>query len=300
VSAAPLLTPESIAQLRGLELRARQIVDGYVAGRHRSRLRGPSAEFAEYRDYAPGDDRRYVDWKAFAKHERLYVKQFQAETNLAVYLALDASESMQFRGPSVSLSKWEYAQALAAATAWLVIAQRDNVGLVVFDDEVRAQLPPAGTLSQLGLICERLEGTPVERATKYRAAFAGIAACARRRGVVLVISDFLGDQAELLRGLRQLRRAQHDVVALQLLDPAELEFPYDAPALFHGLETRQTQLVEPRSVRRAYLETLREALDAIAAECRRIGVDYALARTDEPFTRPLRRLLHQRAQRRGN
>ena len=285
------LDPAAIARLQGLELRAQRIVEGYATGRHRSRLRGPSVEFAEHRDYAPGDDRRYVDWKAFAKRDRLYVKQFQAETRLTAYVAVDASESMAFRGPDAPLSKWEYAQATAAALVWIAVNQRDRAALAIFDRRLREAVSPGSTPAQIALVLDALQRANPQQRSDLPTAMGEVSLWARRRGVVAVVSDLLGDVAQLVAALRRLRQARHEVVVLHVIDPAEIDFPYDAPAIFRGLEEGPAWAVEPRAVRSAYRRAAADFLKAAAAGCRQAGADYQFARTDEPFDAPLRRLL---------
>jgi uncharacterized protein (DUF58 family) len=289
--------PETIARLRGLELRARHVVDGFLAGRQRSRRRGQSIEFAEHREYAPGDDQRYVDWKAFAKTDRLYVKQFEAETDLIVYLLVDSSESMQYRGPGAVLSKWEYAQALAGALAYLAVDQRDSVALLTYADCVRRALPPGSTPSQFRQAIAILEGEVPEGRTDPERAFADAARRAARRGLVIVISDLLGDVAPLLQGLRRLRRAQHEVAVLQVLDPAEIEFPFAESLQFRGLEARPAVVADAGGLRRAYRKVFAEYLTALRGGCRERQIDHELARTDERLDAPLRRLLLNRGAR---
>ena len=290
--------PEALARLEGLELRARYIVDGYLTGQHRSPYRGQSVEFAEHREYAAGDDTRYVDWKVFGKTDRLYLKQFEAETNLTCYLLLDASESMQYRGPSASLSKLEYAECLAAALAHLVIRQRDSVGLATFDDQLRSFLPASGNPAHLEQLVHIMEQSAGRGKSDLGKPLHEAAERLRRRGVVIVLSDLLGDVDSFLWGLRRLRHRRHEVIVLQVLDAAELEFPFERATLFRGLEDMPDVLAEPHAVRRAYLAALRKFLDKVQAGCRGNDVDYQLARTDQPLDAPLRQLLTSRARRR--
>lgn len=293
------LSPETIARLAGLELRARYIVDGFLTGQHRSPYRGQSVEFAEHREYAPGDDLRYVDWKVFGKTDRVYLKQFEAETNLYCQLAVDVSESMTYRSAEVALSKLDYAACLAAAIAHLIVGQRDSIGLTTFDDAVRQTLSPSSNPSQLAQLTRALEQAIGARPTRFADALMQLDSRLRRRGVVVLVSDLLGDVDGLLAGLARLRHRRHEVVVMQVLDTAELEFPFDETTQFEGLEAHPATTVQPRSVRRAYLAALADYLDRLRSGFRQLQIDYCLARTDEPFDEPLRRLLTARAVRRA-
>ena len=293
------LDPASIARLEGLELRARYIIDGFLTGQHRSPYRGQSVEFAEHREYAAGDDLRYVDWKVFGKTDRVYIKQFEAETSLSCYLALDVSESMQYQGPSSPLSKHEYAQCLAAALAHLVMRQRDNVGLATIDSTVREFLPASSNPARLEELIHLMQETPPRAASDLGAALGALADRLRRRSVVVVISDLLGKVDAFTQGLRKLRHARHEVVVLHTLDAAEMEFPFERATLFRGLEALPNVLAEPHGVRTAYLAALQHFLEQVHSACRASQADYQLARTDQSLDAPLRQLLTSRLRRRG-
>jgi uncharacterized protein (DUF58 family) len=292
------LDPVALARLSGLELRARYIVDGFLTGQHRSAYRGQSVEFAEHREYAAGDDLRYVDWKVFGKTDRVYLKQFEAETSLACYLLLDVSESMRYRGPAASLSKLDYARCLAAALAHLVIRQRDNVGLATFDDRLREFRPATGNPAHLPELVQAMEQAEGRGKSDLGLALQEATDRLRRRGIAIVISDLLGDVDALMLGLRRMRHRRHEVIVLHVLDAAELEFPFQRATLFRGLEGLPEVLAEPHGVRRAYLDALKRFLDRIQSGCRAAGIDYQLARTDQPLDAPLRQLLIARSRRR--
>jgi len=285
------LDPDTLAQLQGLELRARRLVDGYLVGRHRSHYRGQSVEFAEHREYAPGDDLRYVDWKVFGKTDKVYLKQFEAETNLVCYLLVDISESMVYQSETAALSKLEYAQCLATALGYIVLRQRDNVSLVTFDeticDRVRASDSPAH-LQQLIQVLEQAK--PAKKSDLGRTLHE-VSQRLERRGVVVVLSDLLGDVDSLLSGLKHLRHQRHEVKLMQLLDPAETEFQFDRTTQFQGLESLPDVMVEPRSLRQAYLAALAEFLERIESGCRSMQIDYQRVGTDEPLDVALHRLL---------
>jgi uncharacterized protein (DUF58 family) len=293
------LDPESVARLEGLELRARYIVDGFLTGQHRSAYRGQSVEFAEHREYAPGDDLRYVDWKVYGKTDRVYLKQFEAETNLFCYLLLDASESMRYRGPGAALSKLDYAQCLAAALAHLVIRQRDSVGLATFDSDLREFVSASSNPAHLDQLIHVMQRTEAGGKSDLGSALAAVADRLRRRSVVIVLSDLLGRVDSQQRGLRRLRHARHEVIVLHTLDAAELEFPFQRATLFRGLESLPDVLAEPHGVRKAYLAAMERFLERVHADCRSSQADYQLARTDAPLDAPLRTLLTARLRRRG-
>jgi uncharacterized protein (DUF58 family) len=299
VSSPLKLDPASVARLEGLELRARYIVDGFLTGQHRSPYRGQSVEFAEHREYAAGDDLRYVDWKVFGKTDRVYLKQFEAETSLSCYLAVDVSESMRYQGPSASLSKLGYAQCLAAALAYLVMRQRDNVGLATIDGSLREFVAASSNPANLDQLIHVLQQTEPRGKSDLGAALGSLADRLPRRSVVVVVSDLLGKVESLSLGLRRLRHARHEAVVLHTLDAAEMTFPFERATLFRGLESLPDVLAEPHGVRTAYLAAMARFLEQVHSACQGSQADYELARTDEPFDAPLRKLLTTRLRRRG-
>ncbi len=285
------LDPETLAQLQGLELRARCLVEGYLVGRHRSRYRGQSVEFAEHREYAPGDDLRYVDWKVFGKTDKVYLKQFEAETNLVCYLLVDVSESMIYQSESAALSKLEYAHCLAAALGYIVLRQRDRVSLVTFDENICDLVRASDNPAHLQQLVQVLEQAKPSRKSDLGRTLHEVSQRLERRGVVIVLSDLLGDVDSLLSGLKHLRHQRHEVMLMQLLDPAEIEFRFDRTTRFQGLEALPEVMVEPRSVRQAYLSAMAEFLERIEVGCRSLQIDYQCVRTDEPLDAALHRLL---------
>lgn len=288
------LDPRTLAKLKGLQLRARHIVEGYVAGLHRSPYHGFSIEFAEHREYAPGDDLRYLDWKAFGRTDKFYLKQYEDETNLICYLVLDVSESMRYQGPDSPLSKFEYAQCMAAAMAWLVLQQQDSVGLVTFDREIRTSARPGSHATHLSQLLQVMESTTLEAKTATGPIFHELAERFRKRGVVLILSDFFDDVASMMAGLRHFGHRRHDVILFHVLDPAELEFPFRSPTLFKGLEQLPEVLADPRSLRKAYLSEFESYRKEIQKGCRGYGMDYQLMRTDQAFDTALHSYLGRR------
>ncbi|MEO1496676.1 MAG: DUF58 domain-containing protein [Planctomycetota bacterium] len=289
-----LIDPAVLARMRGLRLRAERIVEGFVSGLHRSPYQGFSNEFAEHREYVPGDDLRYVDWRAFGKTDKVYVKRFEEETNLIGYLVLDISESMTYRGADAPMPKLEYAQTAAAALAYLILKQQDAVGLATFGDRVRTLVRPSGSPSQLAPLLSAIgEGSGGEK-TAAGPIFHELAERLGRRGVVMILSDLFDDPDALLAGLKHFRCRRHDVVVMHVLDAAELEFPFEQPTLFKGLERLGELLVDPARLRRAYREEFQAFQQRVAAGCRAQGADYVLMRTDRPLDVALSAYLHHR------
>jgi uncharacterized protein (DUF58 family) len=294
---SPFLDPQTIARLHGLELRARRIVEGYVAGLHRSPYQGFSNEFAEHREYAPGDDLRYVDWKVFGKSDRFYLKQFEEETNLICYLLLDTSESMQYQSPGAPLSKLAYAQCAAAAMAHLVLHQRDAVSLVTFDQEVRQLIRPSSSPSQLKQLLKVMEQTTAARKTNTGPIFHDLAERLARRGIVVILSDLFDDADAMLAGLKHLRHRRHDVIVFHILDPAELDFPFQHVTMFKGLEALGDVVTEPRSLRIAYQNEVSAFIKKVRTGCRAQQIDYLTIRTDQPLDTTLTAFLSSRKKR---
>jgi uncharacterized protein (DUF58 family) len=276
-----LLDPQMLARLRGLTLRARWIVEGYVSGVHRSPFHGFSIEFAEHREYAPGDDLRYLDWKVFGRTDKYYLKQFEEETNLVCHLLLDTSESMCYRSDAAAMSKLDYARRAAAALAYLVLHQQDSVGLVTFDSEVRALIRASSNPSHLSDILRAMNEATAERKTSVGPILHHLAERLKKRGIVIVLSDLFDDVDSLMAGLKHLRHRRHEVVLMHVLDPAEIDFPFRDITLFRGLERLPEVLVEPRALRKAYLAEFGRYLRRLKTGCRAAAIDYVPMRTDE-------------------
>jgi uncharacterized protein (DUF58 family) len=296
---SPFLDPLTLARLEGLELRARRIVEGYVSGMHNSPYHGFSIEFAEHREYAPGDDLRYVDWKVFGKSDKFYLKQYEEETNLVSYLVLDVSQSMQYKSTPAALSKLEYAQCVAASLAYLVLQQQDSVGLVTFDREIRALVRASSNPSHLKQLLHVMEGVRAEEKTNTGPIFHELAERLKKRGVVLILSDLFDDIPAMLTGLKHLRHKRHDVIVFHILDPAELDFPFRDMTLFKGLEAEPQLLTDPRALRAAYLEEFGRFLAEVKRGCLANRVDYAQIRTDQPMDVALSNFLAGRMKRLG-
>ncbi|MFH1267756.1 MAG: DUF58 domain-containing protein [Planctomycetota bacterium] len=288
------LDPKILARLEGLQLRARLIVEGYVSGVHRSPYQGFSIEFAEHREYAPGDDLRYVDWKVFGRTDKIYLKQFEEETNQVCNLLLDTSESMRYQSAGAPMSKLEYARCAAAALSYLVLQQQDSVGLVTFDREIRALVRESSNPSHLKQLLHVMEESAPERKTDTGPIFHDLAERFKKRGIVVILSDLFDDVDSMMAGLKHFRHRRHDVILLHVLDPAELDFRFQRVTLFKGMEQLPEVLVEPRALRAAYLEEFDRFVRRLKKGCRMHRIDYVQMRTDQSLEMALSSYLSSR------
>jgi uncharacterized protein (DUF58 family) len=288
------LDPLVLAKLGTLMLRVRAIAEGVLTGLHRSPHHGQSIEFAEHKEYTPGDEIRHIDWKAFGKFDKYYVKRYEQETNLRAYLVVDASGSMGFRGRPGAMTKLEVASALAATLGYLLFRQQDAAGLVLVGDQVRAAVPPRASASHLVPLVEALEGARPEGETRLAAAVDWIIERAPRRSTVLVFSDLMDREDRVVRKLAQLGLRRHDVTVFHVLDPAELEFPFDDPTLFLSMEDGRQVEAHGREVRKGYLEVLGRWLEEVRRTAAEADVDYQLCRTDRPLDQVLLPFLARR------
>ncbi|HJQ64903.1 MAG TPA: DUF58 domain-containing protein [Gemmatimonadales bacterium] len=285
-----LLDPAEVARLGGIEIVAQGVVEGFLAGLHRSPFRGFSVEFTEHRAYQPGDEPRYLDWRMLARSDRLFVKQFEEETNLRSMILLDASRSMAWRGAADRLTKREYAQQLAAAVALILLRQRDATGLITFDDAVREIIPARVKTGQWRRLVGGIVAAPEGRGTAAEPALRQVTSLLVRRGLVVLLSDLLLERELALTALRYLRHRGHQVVVIHLLDPAERELGGPPEVRFVDPESRASLVVRPRELARAYRETVRREIGAWRTACRRHGIAYHDVTTDQPFGLVLRRL----------
>jgi len=290
-----LLDPAEVARLGGLEVVTEGVVEGFLAGLHRSPRRGFSVEFAEHRMYQPGDELRYIDWKLLGRNDRLYVKQYEEETNLRAMLVCDVSASMAWSGDAAVLSKLEYSRRLVAALAMVLLRQRDATGLIAFDDQVRATVPARARTDQWRQLALGLEGLVPGRGTAAEPALRRVLGLLRRRGLVVFVSDLLLERDLTLKALRFLRHRGHQVLVLHLMDPAEVELAGPAEARYEDPETREAVVLRPRDWADAYRATVTGVVSAWRRECRRRGIGYARITTDTPFGVALRGALVQGA-----
>ncbi len=286
-----LLDPKEAASLAGIELLSEGIVEGFLSGLHRSPRRGFSVEFAEHRMYQPGDELRYLDWKLLARNDRLYVKQYEEETNLRAMLVVDVSRSMGWTGdPERVLTKHAYVQRLAAALSLLLLRQRDATGLVAFDEAVRAVVPSRARLVHWYRLLDVLGTLEAGRGTAAEPALARVVGLLRRRGLVVFVSDLLLERELALRALRFLHHRGHQVVVVHVMDPAELHLAGPAEARFEDPETRAAVVLRPKEWARAYRETVEGVVAAWRRACRNAGIHYYHLTTDTPFGLALRQL----------
>jgi uncharacterized protein (DUF58 family) len=274
------LDPETLQKLGSLELVAREVVEGMRIGMHKSPLRGFSTEFSHHRPYVPGDSLRHLDWRVYARTSRYYLKLYESETDFTAHLLLDASRSMHYRSGAVS--KIEYAKFLAASLAHLIVSQRDAVGLGVFDRVLRSYVPPSSLPGIVSTLAEELEKVEPLARTDVAGILHEFAQRVPKRGFVILFSDLLDRTEEFARGLDHLRFRGHNVVVFHILDPAELEFPFDGTLKFKGLEEAEEILTRPRRVREAYLAELGKFIARVRRACERCSVDHVLVDTSRP------------------
>lgn len=293
------LDPKTLNKIASLELRARRVVEGTLAGMHRSPYRGVSIEFAEHREYVPGDEIRHLDWKVYGRTDRFYIKQYEEETNLRAMLCVDASRSMEYRSDPEGMTKRDYASTLAASLAHLLLRQRDAVGLVCFDREVARQIPWSSSPGHLRTVCDALQHAEPRPATDIGRVLHELADTLPRRGLICFCSDLFDAPEQTLAGLRHLRHRQHEVILFHVLDRHELEFPFQALTLFEGLEASPPLLADPRALRTAYLEEVATFRTTVKQGCLTNQVDYVEMPTDQPLDVALSAYLATRASRRG-
>jgi uncharacterized protein (DUF58 family) len=287
-----LLDPLEVSRLGGIEVVTQGVVEGFLSGLHRSPRRGFSVEFAEHRMYQPGDELRYVDWKILGRNDRLYVKQFEEETNLRAMVVCDISRSMAWTGsPETLLPKLAYAQRLVAALSLVLLRQRDATGLIAFDDEVRAVLPPRARLSHWRQLVQTLAELEAGSGTAAEPALRRVVNQLRRRGLVVFVSDLLLDRTLALKALRFLRHRGHQVFVLHIMDPGELTLAGPAEARFEDPETRAAVILRPRDWDSAYQQTVRNVIGEWRLACRRHGIGYHRVTTDTPYGHVLREAL---------
>jgi len=287
------LDPETMMRLGHLNIVARSAVEGFISGLHRSPHHGFSVEFSEHRPYVPGDELRHLDWVAYAKTDRFYVKQYEQETNLRCYILLDCSASMNYSSRK-GLTKLEYGSFLAATMAYLMTRQQDVVGLVAFDHEIRLHMPPGGSPAHVNEMCNRLEHLATGQVTSLAKPFHDLAEMIKRRGLIIVISDLYDDENEVIKALRHFRHKKHGLILFHIFDAAELEFPFAKLTQFLDLETNERYQVDPKNVREAYLSELRAFIDRYKKACSDSDTEYVLTDTSVPYDFLLRSYLAKR------
>ncbi len=291
-----MIDPVTLMKIKSMELRAKVIVEGFWKGIHRSPYHGFSVEFTEYRQYTPGDDPRHIDWRLYARSDRFYIKKFEDETNLRCHVLVDHSKSMGYG--SVGYTKSQYAGTLAATLAYFLFTQGDAVGLATFDNQIRQYMVPRNRPGYLHRLMLTLETPPKGSSTNLAPPLQRIAEILSKRGLILLMSDLLTSIEQLEKNLSYLRANGHEIVIFNILDPAEINFDFNSPALFEDVESGRSFYVDPIAAQKEYENKLKNHLESVKVICRNLGIDYHLFATDRPFDLALLEFLHDRMRRR--
>lgn len=288
-----VLTPADLQKIGNLQLFARQVVEGFCSGLHRSPHKGFSVEFKQHRQYVPGDEIRHIDWRVFGRSDRFYIREYEEETNLRATLLLDLSGSMAYgRG---AVTKYQYAVRLAACLAYLMLGQQDSVGMVTFDSKIRRYIPPRSRVSHLQVLIDELQKSKPGGDTELGKVFHDLVPKLHRRGVLVIISDLFGDVAELLRALAHFRHAHHEILVFQIWDRDELDFPFKSWTQFEGMEpSGGKHMLDPVLLREAYLANLSKFRDELSRGCNRHKIDLVPFTTDQPYSEALAAYLSRR------
>ncbi len=292
-SAYQYFEPDRVAKLKNLNIMVRQAVEGFITGLHRSPHKGFSVEFSEHREYTAGDDLRHLDWVAWGRTDRYYIKQYEQETNLRAYILLDVSNSMNYRYTG-ELTKHAYGCFLAGCLSYLMCRQQDTVGMIAFDEDVRFHLPPGSTPAHLDQVFKHMEKTKPGKKTAIAETFHKLAATIAKRGLIIIISDLYDDQSEILKALQHFVYKRHQIMLFHLMDPAELEFPFKKILSFVDMETDERLQVDPRYVRDAYIQEVNAFTERYRKECRDRSIDYILTPTSTPYDTALLNYLAKR------
>lgn len=287
------LDPKILNKIAKLEIKARLIVEGFIAGQHKSPYHGFSVEFAEHREYVAGDDIRFIDWKVFGKSDRFYIKQYEEETNFRARIVLDISESMAYGSGEVS--KLEYGKLIAASLAYLITEQSDSVGLTTFDEEIRTYLKDSSSAANFKNLLHELSLAKGVEKTKMAGLLHQLAEKFTGKGLVILISDLFDDPKELLLALQHLRHKRHEVIVFHILDEHEISFPFEEMTKFEGLEGYEDIVTQPRALRQAYLEEINGFIEEIKLGCQAYNVDYVQLTTDQSLDVALSAYLATRA-----
>lgn len=292
------LDPKVLARIASLDLRARLIVEGLMTGMHRSPYQGISVEFAQHRPYVAGDDIRHVDWKVFGRSDKIYLKQYLEETNLHLICIVDASESMAYGSVGEGKTFWtkyDHATAIAASLSYMAIQQQDSAGVAVFDNELKRYIKPSNSPGAWKIITEELSVTPRLKKTNTGRILEQLAEKLTHRSLIVLLSDFFDDIDSIRKGLRHLRYKKHEMMAFQILDPMEVNFPFEDVTLFKGLEEMGELLTEPRALREGYMEQLELFTESLKKTCRGMRIDFVRMNSGEPLDVSLSGFLANRA-----
>jgi uncharacterized protein (DUF58 family) len=275
------LDPAVISRLKGIDIKARLVVEGFVSGLHRGPYKGFSVEFAEHRQYMPGDPIRYLDWKVYGKTDRFYIKEYEEETNLRAYIIMDGSGSMGYS--SDGMTKLEYGSYLAASLAYLMLKQQDSVGLLIFDTKLRKYIPPRSVKKHLHVLLKELSDLGAREETDLGESLHELAGRVRRRGLIILISDLLDDEEKVIRGLKLFRHRKHEVIVFHVLDPYEVSFPFEHEVILKDMETGEEIPAVPWEVRKEYREKVAAWINRYRTILRQSGIDYVPVRTSTTF-----------------
>ena len=279
-----VLTASDISKFGNLQVLARQVVEGFCSGLHKSPHKGFSVEFKEHRQYVPGDDIRDIDWKLFGKTDRMFIREYEEETNLRCTILLDSSGSMAYQGSRSEINKHQYAVRTAACLSYLMLQQQDSVGMVTFDTKVTSYVPPRARPKHLQAIINQLDAVKPGEETEISNVFHEMVQKIQRRGLLVIISDLFGDVEELMKALAHFRHANHEIVIFQIWDPDELDFPFRQWTQFSSLEKADKQhLVDPAQIRNAYLEKLAQFREQLTSGCNRHRISLVSLTTDQPY-----------------
>lgn len=276
------LDPATLDKIKRLDVRARLVVEGFMTGQHRSPYNGFAIEFAAHREYSPGDDLRHIDWKVWSKTDRLYIKEYEEETNLKCHLIVDCSKSMRY-GEATGWSKFDYAATAAASLGYLMQQQQDSVGLVLFSNQIDKSLKASSHPSHLNLLIHELENAELDNQTDIADPFLALASQIRQRGIVALFSDLFVDPDELGKALGQFRLRRHEVIVFHVMHHDELEFPFQENTLFRGMEEAGELHTEPRALRQSYLEAVERYMSRVKKICAAAGIDHVLLDTSKPL-----------------
>lgn len=287
-----LLDPEFVAKIDGLDLKARSVVEGFMIGLHRSPYHGFSVEFSQHRQYMPGDEISRIDWKAFAKTDKYYIKQYEEETNLKAYILLDSSRSMAYS--SGTITKYHYGSILAAALSYMMINQNDSVGLVQYSTKLDKIIPPRASRNNLIEILKSLSSTQPGNATNSAECLNSVSEKIKRRGLVIIISDFFDDLQKVLTAIKRFRSKKNEIIIFQVLDKQELDFNFGRDSIFKDLETEEELLIQPYHIQKSYRELFDSFLKRLSTECGNNQIEYNLITTDQSYDKALLSFLKKR------
>ncbi len=288
------LNPAFISKLNSLELKARLVVEGFMVGLHKSPYHGFSVEFTEHRPYMQGDDLKNIDWKVYGKTDRFFIKQYEEETNLKSYILLDTSKSMQY-GSEGNISKLEYASTLVAGLSYLMMKQQDAVGLTLYSEAIDKYLPPKAAKSYLQEILKTLNNIKASNKTNTASCLNSIAEKIKRRGLVVIVSDFFDDVDSILSALKHFRYQKNEVIVFQILDPMEKDFAFGKDAIFKDLETEEELTTQPYQIQKVYQESMGKFINRIKTECLNSNIEYNLIETSTPFDKALFSYIQKRS-----